>query len=273
MADKRKVFTSAVILCPPKSIWDPIQKIRQKHDKAYERWMPHVNLIFPFVPDINFPDSVGKLAAALKANVTPFEVTFDSLKYFSHGKSCTLWLNPSPVDKVKHLQQVIVNTFPFCDDLSNRSEDGFTPHLSVGQWPPSQIEAAQKQFTPTTIPQLRSFLAESIDVISRVGDTPFEVRYTIKFDGTIIPVTPISASPSPSSKNSKKVYVGKLSPETTVTSLTQIFTAIGLSVASANLVTNPNGKCKGFGFVEFNSEEDKQKALKASLSVLVKEPN
>ena len=28
---------------------EQIQAIRQKHDPAYERWMPHINFCFPFV--------------------------------------------------------------------------------------------------------------------------------------------------------------------------------------------------------------------------------
>lgn len=35
---------SAVILMPPKELWAPIQAIRSVHDKAYERWMPHINM-------------------------------------------------------------------------------------------------------------------------------------------------------------------------------------------------------------------------------------
>ncbi len=46
----RKVVTSAIIVSPPKDTWGPIQDIRLKFDKAYKRWMPHINLIYPFFP-------------------------------------------------------------------------------------------------------------------------------------------------------------------------------------------------------------------------------
>ena len=29
---------------PPKEQWAHIQEIRSKQDKAYERWMPHINM-------------------------------------------------------------------------------------------------------------------------------------------------------------------------------------------------------------------------------------
>jgi hypothetical protein len=48
--NNRKVVTSAIIVSPPKETWGPIQDIRLKFDKAYKRWMPHINLIYPFFP-------------------------------------------------------------------------------------------------------------------------------------------------------------------------------------------------------------------------------
>jgi hypothetical protein len=43
-------------------------------------------------------------------------------------------LAPEPVEKWRGLQAVLQAAFPDCDDLS-RSPAGFTPHLSVGQFP------------------------------------------------------------------------------------------------------------------------------------------
>jgi len=45
--------------------------------------------------------------------------------------------------------------------------------------------------------------------------------------------------------------------------LNEIFTSAGVSVSKAHVVTKRNGRSKGFGFVEFTSEADQQKALAA----------
>lgn len=49
-----KVHTTAVVIIPPENLWPSIQAIRVKYDKAYSRWMPHINLvsasIFCFYP-------------------------------------------------------------------------------------------------------------------------------------------------------------------------------------------------------------------------------
>ena len=37
-----KTFQAAIIIQPPLDQWQQIQTIRKAHDKAYQRWMPHV---------------------------------------------------------------------------------------------------------------------------------------------------------------------------------------------------------------------------------------
>ena len=60
--------------------------------------MPHINLLYPFLPDFeaNFPDAAEKMKSGL-AKIPPFKMTFskDSFGYFSHRKSATLWLKPA----------------------------------------------------------------------------------------------------------------------------------------------------------------------------------
>jgi len=70
-----------------------------KHDRAYRRWMPHINLLYPFIID----DPTGKSFSMAADKLTPvlaivpsFQIRFDaeSFRFFRHGKNCTLWLKP-----------------------------------------------------------------------------------------------------------------------------------------------------------------------------------
>ncbi len=46
----KKVVRSAVVVIPPVELWGDIQDIRKDNDKAYERWMPHINMyVFYYV--------------------------------------------------------------------------------------------------------------------------------------------------------------------------------------------------------------------------------
>ena len=46
----KKTHKTAVVIIPPEDVWDPIQKIREKYDRQFRRWMPHITLIYPFRP-------------------------------------------------------------------------------------------------------------------------------------------------------------------------------------------------------------------------------
>lgn len=91
--DARPVHRSAVALIPPREAWAPIEAIRQAHDRHVERWMPHINLLYGFLPEAAFAEARGAIAAALR-DVAPFEVTLDDVRRFQHRAGATVWLHP-----------------------------------------------------------------------------------------------------------------------------------------------------------------------------------
>ncbi|MHC4247793.1 MAG: 2'-5' RNA ligase family protein [Planctomycetota bacterium] len=153
-----KTHSTALVLIPPRAVWEPIQQIRRVHDRHFERWMPHATLVYPFRPRNEFGAAMPLVAAAC-ARVEPFAVTLAEFRFFKHRHSFKAWLDPQPPDEVVRLQLELAREFPDCDDV-NRFEDGFRPHLSVGQartmneinalladlsggWHPIEFEAAE----------------------------------------------------------------------------------------------------------------------------------
>ena len=127
-----KVYTSALVIIPPKEKWVEIQEIRKKYDRQINRWMPHINLLYPFRPRDQYNDSEKEIIAVCK-EINPFEIKFKEFKYFSHRhQNFTMWLFPEPTDLIINLQSKLLEIFPDCDDV-NKHKGGFTPHLSVGQ--------------------------------------------------------------------------------------------------------------------------------------------
>lgn len=59
-----------------------------------------------------------------------------------------------------------------------------------------------------------------------------------------------------------KLYVGNLPYSTTDQSLQEAFASHG-TVESARVITAPDGRSRGFGFVEMATEEESQKAIDA----------
>lgn len=61
--------------------------------------------------------------------------------------------------------------------------------------------------------------------------------------------------------NMKKLFVGRLSWDTTDQTLKDFFATIGTVVSAAVIMDKFTGKSKGFGFVEMSTEEEAAKAL------------
>jgi 2'-5' RNA ligase len=127
-----KTHKTAVVLIPPEEVWEPIQAIRRQHDRQVRRWMPHVTLLYPFLPRESFDEVGQKLSVACRA-IEPFATRLAEFRHFDHGRGRnTLWLAPEPKDAFVRLQAALESAVPECSDVSQHP-DGFTPHLSVGQ--------------------------------------------------------------------------------------------------------------------------------------------
>jgi 2'-5' RNA ligase len=176
-----------------------IQTIRRQHDRQIDRWPPHINLLYPFAPSEQFEACSAVLSAAL-AEVPAFDLTFDRISYFKHGKSCTAWLSPdrSGADKLKALQAVLEACFPHCDDLARRASadapSAFSPHLTVGQFRnESQVQAfiQNTSFRPVTVS------VDRLSLLSRTQTSPFVSVADISLShGDVSAVPKIPATPS-----------------------------------------------------------------------------
>ena len=60
-----------------------------------------------------------------------------------------------------------------------------------------------------------------------------------------------------------KLYVGKLSFNTTDDSLQALFSQYGNVISAAVIIDRDSNRSKGFGFVEMESQADAEKAIKA----------
>jgi len=184
----KKVVRSALCMIPPESTWKPIQAIRAKHDKAYDRWMPHVNLLYPFYEDASFADVHSRLGREFGSQPDvfgSFTVTLSRFGFFQHGKnSFTVFLHVETSPRKNGLTAVqtgLERLFPDCNDLSQRGSEGFKAHLTVGQW---KSEASMKKaiadFEKSWKPIV--FELKELALISRSDSDqsdPFHVRYTV----------------------------------------------------------------------------------------------
>lgn len=126
-----KTHQTAVVIIPPKEVWEPIQAIRRVHDKQFRRWLPHLTLLYPFAPKRDFNKVLPELARVGWSH-KPFTLTLAKFGSFRHGRDYTLWLEPDPQAPVVALQGALSKALPQFGDTGS-FKGGFTPHLSVGQ--------------------------------------------------------------------------------------------------------------------------------------------
>ena len=169
----RKTYTTAVVLIPPEAVWDAIQKLRHVYDRHFDRWMPHITLLYPFAAREDFPQVVSSLASGA-GGMQPFDIHLARFSHFRHRRSCTIFLVPEPEDCVINLHASLVKVLPGYDDTA-KYPGGFQPHLSIGQFQHKHLKRNQGQLQAEWAPI--QFVVEEISLICRGPET--EDRFVV----------------------------------------------------------------------------------------------
>jgi len=176
-----KTVTSACVIIPPKKIWEPIQKIRREHDSKVHRWMPHVNLFYPFAPKGEYDRIINDFEKCCN-EINAFTIYLKQFKFFRHRyQTYTIWLDPESNEQITHLQRELLKLVPEYNDI-NQFTDGFRPHLSVGQFTTYKIHdfiaRLQKNW------EILAFSVNQIYFISRPNtkDSAFRIIEKIKLN-------------------------------------------------------------------------------------------
>ena len=121
--------TTALSILPPLDSHNQLNFLRSKYDKAYPRWMPHINLLFPFVSEDKF-DEVEKNLSEVLSTTTSFAIFLDHVNGFSQGKgNMTYHYAPSDDSNLQNLYKVVRKAIP---DFKPQ-KDIFAAHMTVAQ--------------------------------------------------------------------------------------------------------------------------------------------
>jgi len=170
--DAAPTARTALAWIPPRRLWPAIQDARRAHDPRVDRWPPHVNVLFGFVPEAHFDRALSLLAAAA-TDVEPFTTRLDGVHTFGQREDATLWLDPAATNEPgwAAMRRAAGERFPTCRGRA----DGYTPHLTLGRSTDPQRVAAE---CAKAIPAASARVGEWA-VLSRRGDEPMTVRATI----------------------------------------------------------------------------------------------
>ncbi|ATY60794.1 DUF455 domain [Cordyceps militaris] len=120
---------TALCIIPPQSLWPAINRLRSLNDKAYAKWPPHINLVYPFVhPDV-VADAADILLQLNLSNLFPLNVSITDADAFTHDKQNTLYLKPdaAAADDLHKLANRVRSA------LGWHAQSRYAPHLTVGQ--------------------------------------------------------------------------------------------------------------------------------------------
>ena len=127
---------TALAFLVPLHLQTEINSLRKIHDKAYTKWQPHFNILYPFVDPSLLASAVAIIRETLQseAAVHPIELNTNEVGTFKHRRNATIFLKPSaePEEQVCELRRVLVKALG-CDESEGTRDGIFRPHLSIGQ--------------------------------------------------------------------------------------------------------------------------------------------
>ncbi|KAI0132016.1 hypothetical protein BJ170DRAFT_227377 [Xylariales sp. AK1849] len=125
---------TSLCIIPPKHLWASVERLRKLYDKAYEKWPPHVNLIYPFVKVDSLPRALELISSRLTvqrldAGDGTLPVSLGAADYFPHQHDNTIFIhdsNEARTSKLLGLRKAILEALGQTDRNSRM-------HLTLGQ--------------------------------------------------------------------------------------------------------------------------------------------
>ncbi|KAK1998975.1 endonuclease/Exonuclease/phosphatase [Colletotrichum falcatum] len=226
---------TALCLIPPKGQWLSVDRLRFDNDKAYAKWPPHVNLVYPFIKSTD-PTALRLACDTIVdclINRTPLgeaatlPIRLDSPGYFQHKNSSTLFLCDKDVGRASQVASLRADilaaigrsrsglynmhmTVAQCEDTTHSSKLEFLLE-KLRRLPPVSWEASQlavlvrapsgqmKQWGLIDLTSPSLHLCEDffgLDQHTTTTASPRQTWYISEHHQAWLPVDPISSGPS-----------------------------------------------------------------------------
>lgn len=126
------VYDTALCLILPSQSWPSIDRLRSLYDKAYEKWPPHVNLIYPFVRPEVLPAAAERIQAALSQPGQEWDipVELDTADAFIRKNDNTLFRcdgDQSRCSTLNHVRNEVLKA------IGHPAGNNFRMHMTIAQ--------------------------------------------------------------------------------------------------------------------------------------------
>jgi 2'-5' RNA ligase/endonuclease/exonuclease/phosphatase family metal-dependent hydrolase len=126
---------TALAIIIPTRLQSEINSLRKVHDKAYRRWQPHINILYPFVEPSRLHEALALLKSSLASEeLETIRVDVDDVGVFRHRKNATVFLKPSKAseDSLRKFRSLLTAALG-CEESDGTHDGEFKPHLTIGQ--------------------------------------------------------------------------------------------------------------------------------------------
>lgn len=122
-------YDTALCIIPPRSLWNGIDRLRSRYDKAYGKWPPHVNLIYPFAQVDALPRAAEAIRSAVQG-VEPFRIQLSAADAFQHRHDNTIFLYDDDEERDNHLKRLRQSVL---FRLGQKDQGNYRTHMTIGQ--------------------------------------------------------------------------------------------------------------------------------------------
>ncbi|KAI4634436.1 hypothetical protein J4E83_001754 [Alternaria metachromatica] len=126
-------YDTALCIIPPASQCGHVDQLRELYDKAYGKWPPHINLVYPFVAPEQLPKAQEQIQGYLaqhSTQATPIDVELVQAGGFVQKNNFTVFLG---TDDRGEEDSPLVSLRTTVLQALGQGPSRFTPHLTIGQ--------------------------------------------------------------------------------------------------------------------------------------------
>jgi poly(A) polymerase len=110
-----------------------IEPFRAQYDPSFNRWPPHINLLWPFFDLTDNEDEERNILLPLRlalAQHQPFNVQIEKIDTFKENHVTFMQLNSSSKTTVHRLYERLKELFPQC---CTHNRNSYNPHMTIAQ--------------------------------------------------------------------------------------------------------------------------------------------
>ncbi|CAM4806452.1 unnamed protein product [Rotaria magnacalcarata] len=180
---------SALVILPTLNTWPLIDPCRQQYDPSFDRWPPHINLLWPFFDLADCEEDQENILLPLRLLLCQYEsfsAEIDEIDSFVENKTIYMKLNQHSENQVKQLQAQLVKLFPQC---SKNNRHTYNPHMTIGQF--ENEENFKDAKSSLILNESFQFPVHHVYILQRPHDNdaePFHIAYQLPLGSVLPPI-------------------------------------------------------------------------------------